>query len=456
MICVPLVILLRYIGGNPSINQKADYRENLSKDITYELENEEFRGRSKDGRKEVFSRDRKLTLKNLIVLIIIFKSSIQRELDRFFKSVSNSDFNIREVTKGAFTQARAKLNPWTFERLNQVAVKSFYNQAEYYVWYGMRTLAVDGTRLVLPNHPSVIEEFGQHHFGPNADSPRSLALGSMLYDVLNQITIDSKLAPYSSSERDLLMDHLENIKAGDLLLLDRGYPCFWLLFLLKAKGIEFCVRLKEDWWLKVKDFTESQEKEGVVTFTLPKKDRNKLAAFPHMLDNPITCRLIKVELPNGDKEILCTSLIEKKYEHEEFEQLYQYRWNEEEAYKLLKSRVEIENFSGKTARAVKQDFHAKVFLMTLCAAYAHPIEEKVTEEYKADVQRKHEQKINKTNAISMTQDIMIGMIIKKQFVIALEAFDKIVEKTREIIRPGRRFPRKKIPKRPYHMNYKRL
>ena len=210
-----LVILLRYIGGNPSINQRADYRENLSKDIAYELEKEEFRGRSKDGRKEVFSRDRKLTLKNLIILIIIFKSSIQRELDRFFKSVSNSDFNIREVTKGAFTQARAKLNPWAFERLNQVAVKSFYNQAEYYVWYGMRTLAVDGTRLVLPNHPSVIEEFGQHHFGPNADSPRSLALGSMLYDVLNQITIDSKLAPYTSSERDLLMEHLDKYKSRE-------------------------------------------------------------------------------------------------------------------------------------------------------------------------------------------------------------------------------------------------
>jgi hypothetical protein len=54
---------------------------------------------------------------------------------------------------------------------------------------------------------------------------------------------------------------------------------------------------------------------------------------------------------------------------------------------LLKSRVELEDFSGKTARAVKQDFFAKVFLMTLCAAYAHPIEEKVVAEYRADEKR---------------------------------------------------------------------
>jgi hypothetical protein len=389
--------------------------------------------------------------------VLKFKSSIQRELDRFYKEVTQSDFNIRAVTKGAFTQARAKLNPWAFKRLNEVAVNSFYNGAEYYVWHNMRLLAVDGTRLVLPNHPTVAEEFGVHQFGPKADSPRSLAMGSLLYDVLNLITLDSQIAPYASSERDLLMQHLDQVKPGDLLLLDRGYPSFWLLFLMKAKGIEFCVRLKENWWLKVKDFTESDEKERIVTFTLPKKDRAKLKDFPNMLDTEITCRLIKVELENGEKEVLCTSLTDnKKYLYQEFEQLYHYRWNEEEAYKLLKSRIELEDFSGKTAKAVKQDFHAKVFLMTLCAAYAHPIEEKVIKEYQADQNRKYDQKINRTNALATTMDMLVPTFIRKEYRAALQAFDILVEKTREIVRPGRSNQRNKKPKKPYSMNYKRL
>jgi hypothetical protein len=398
-----------------------------------------------------------LPIKTLILLVLKFKSSIQRELDRFYKEVMQSDFNIRAVTKGAFTQARAKLNPWAFKRLNEVAVNSFYEGAEYYVWHNMRLLAVDGTRLVLPNHPTVAEEFGVHQFGPKADSPRSLAMGSLLYDVLNLVTLDSQIAPYASSERDLLMQHLDQVKPGDLLLLDRGYPSFWLLFLMKAKGIGFCVRLKEDWWLKVKDFTKSSEKERIVTFTLPKKDRAKLKDFPHMLDAEITCRLIKVELENGEKEVLCTSLTDAEtYPYEEFEQLYHYRWNEEEAYKLLKSRIELEAFSGKTARAVKQDFHARVFLMTLCAAYAHPIEEKVIKEYKAGQNRKHDQKINRTNALSTTMDMLVPTFIRKEYRAALQAFDELVEKTREIIRPGRSNPRNKKPKKPYSMNYKRL
>jgi len=386
-----------------------------------------------------------------------FKSSIQRELDRFYKDVSQSDFNIRKVTKGAFTQARAKLNPWAFTRLNEVAVNTFYDEAEYYVWHQMRLLAVDGTRMVLPNHPSVIEEFGVHKFGPKAESARSLAMGSLLYDPLNMLTIDSQIAPYASSERDLLMKHLDKVNSGDMLLLDRGYPCFWLLFMLKARGIEFCVRLKDNWWLKVKDFTNSSDKERIVTFSLPKKDRAKLKDYPHLQDTEITCRLIKVELENGEKEILCTSLTDSEaYPHSDFEQLYHYRWNEEEAYKLLKNRVEIENFSGKTARAVKQDFHAKVFLMTLCAAYAHPIEEKVIAEYKADKDRKYGQKINRTNALANTMDILVPAFVRKKYKESLEAFDELVGQTREIVRPGRSNPRNKKPKKLYSMNYKRL
>lgn len=88
----------------------------------------------------------------------------------------------------------------------------------------MRTLSVDGSRLVLPNHKTVKEELGVHKFGPKADSDRSLALCSVLYDVINLIAADSEIAPYTSSERDLLYQHLEFTKENDLPLLDREYP----------------------------------------------------------------------------------------------------------------------------------------------------------------------------------------------------------------------------------------
>jgi hypothetical protein len=386
-----------------------------------------------------------------------FKSAIQRDLDCFFKELQSQDFNIRTVTKSAFTKARAKLNPWGFKRLNEVAVNTFYEQAPYHKWHDRRVLAVDGSRLMLPNHPTIIEEFGQQEFGPKADSKRSMAIGSVLYDCLNYLCLDSDLAPFDGSERDLLLNHLQHIEAGDLLLLDRGYPCFWLLFLLKAKKIDFCVRLKDNWWLEVNEFQQSTETERIVEFSLPKKDKDKLSEYPDFQNTTIKCRLVKVILENGQTETLCTSLMDQvEFKHEVFKELYGYRWNEEEGYKLLKSRIEVERFSGKTALSVKQDFHSKILLMTLTAAFAHPIEEKVRAEFKADDHRKHNQKINRTNALAIMRENSISLFLKEIIEKAIASFDKIVYRTREIIREGRSFPRKHKPKKRYSPNYKPL
>ena len=385
------------------------------------------------------------------------RSSIQRDLDRFFKELSSEDFNIRKVTKGAFTKARAKLNPWGFKRLNEVAVNTFYENAPYHKWHNKRILGVDGTRLMLPNHPTVVAEFGQQAFGPKADSKRSMAIGSVLYDCLNQLCLDSDLAPFEGSERDLLLNHLPYIKEGDILLLDRGYPCFWLLFLLNAKKIDFCVRLKDDWWLSVNEFVKSNDKERIVEFSLPKKDREKLSEYPEFHDGTIKCRLVKVVLDTGETEILCTSLTDtKEFKHEVFKELYGFRWNQEECYKLLKSRIEVERFSGKTALSVWQDFHAKILLMTLTATFAHPIEEKVRAEFKADQNRKHSQKINRTNALSVVREGLISLFFKEIISKVIQSFDEIIYKTRELIRPGRSFPRNHKVKKRYSANYKPL
>ena len=113
-------------------------------------------------------------------------------------------------------------------------------------------------------------------------------------------------------------------------------------------------------------------------------------------------------------------------------------------------------FAGKTAKAVRQDFFAKVFLQTLTGAYAHPVAEKLKQVFKVGKTRKFSQQINRTNAVSATQDIMIAVLIHKQYLKALNAFDKIVFATREIIRHGRSNPRKKKSKKLYSLNYKCL
>lgn len=65
-------------------------------------------------------------------------------------------------------------------------------------------------------------------------------------------------------------------------------------------------------------------------------------------------------------EVLLTSLLDQTtYLTTDFGWLYSLRWGEETFYDLIKNRLTLENFSGKTVEAVKQDFYATIYLSGL-------------------------------------------------------------------------------------------
>jgi hypothetical protein len=54
----------------------------------------------------------------------------------------------------------------------------------------------------------------------------------------------------------------------------------------------------------VRKFSGSDQIDGQVVFTLPKKDKRMLADYPEFQETTITCRLMKITLDNGETEIL--------------------------------------------------------------------------------------------------------------------------------------------------------
>ena len=58
----------------------------------------------------------------------------------------------------------------------------------------------------------------------------------------------------------------------------------------------------------VREFKASGQKDCIVEFELPKRDRYYLEDYPEIRDQKLRCRLVSVDLENGEKEILCTSL----------------------------------------------------------------------------------------------------------------------------------------------------
>ena len=389
------------------------------------------------------------------------KTGLQREMDAFFKETEEEAFNIRRITKSGFSQSRKNLAPEAFLELNNLIVQDFYKEVAFLGYKNHRVLAVDGGFLNLPNHESIREEFGTRGMGRGRlrGLKKSMCLLSMLYDPANYMTLDVQSDHMDGSELQLLLRHLEKVEKDDILLLDRGYPSRYLFSALESKGIQYVVRMKPN-WVPVKKFLKSRKQDMTVTMEVPDGDYEKYRQqFPTM-KKTVKCRLVKIKDESGEVQVLCTSLLDNaKYKLEELGELYQLRWGIEEGYKMYKARVQVEAFSGKTATAVKQDIYAKVMMMSLCAALAFPIEDKVVKEYQDAKKKgkvKHGQKINRTYAYWTTKGMLIAMFIKKKIKQALSVFDSQVESNTELDRPGRKSPRKKKPPRHYHMTYKDL
>ncbi len=88
--------------------------------------------------------------------------------------------------------------------------------------------AVDGSTLRLHEADELKEYFGGQKGG---DDMIPMARLSSSFDVMNGLTTDLQIAPYSSSERDLAAMHLMKSKPNDLMIYDRGYPAFWFFAL---------------------------------------------------------------------------------------------------------------------------------------------------------------------------------------------------------------------------------
>ena len=171
---------------------------------------------------------------------------------------------------------------------------------------------------------------------------------------------------------------------------------------------------------------------------------------------PLKLRLIRIELDNGETEILITSLIDRNaYPYELFSELYHERWPVEEDYKAMKHRLEVENFSGNYVLSVYQDFHAKVFSKNLTHILSQPIKGIIERNSR---HKKYTDQVNFTQALSKMKDTIVLLFnrSKDAVLVLISKLHKIFIQTTEPIRPGRKYERNhKHYKREYHMCYKR-
>jgi hypothetical protein len=383
----------------------------------------------------------------VLFLLNLVKRSLQDELDSFFKMEQETQFARRVVSKSAFCQARRKLKAEAFSELNAVQVMHFYEHFPVQTWYGWRLLAIDGSTAELPATPAIIAHFGLWGATP-------LARVSQLFDVLNKVTLEAWIGPKSDSERQCAARHFSHLQPNDLLLLDRGYPAFWLFVQICLTGAAFCARMPLGLWNVVDAFVASGQREQIVTLQ-PGTQARQACQVRDLPATPLQVRLLRIVLDSGQIEVLATSLLDTTtFPYARFKELYHQRWPVEEDYKVIKLRAEVENWSGKIPLTIFQDFHAKVFTTNLTAILAHPAQAEVTRQSQT---KRYRYQVNFAHTLSWMKDTVVLLLRQPGHTELLAALWDTMIHTIEPIRPGRKFPRPKGPRRKrFSMTYKSL
>jgi len=416
------------------------------------MDEEAFVSDHKEGDKS-FSRDRFFTFRVLLCFLMTnLQKGIQREIALFADATALDGGSIPEVSKAAFSKARNKLKHTAFIALSDIVLDEFYNSDLVQLWRGYRIIGIDGSTAELPNSDEIKYKYG---IFKHRDDGKAICMGRMLmvYDTLNHMTLAGSIDKMEESEISMLWKCLPelDLKKNDLLVFDRYYAAHLLFFYLEKRGVQFCLRMKKNWWKVVESFYNSGQTSTVVTLELPRKDRAQ-AADLGITKTSLRCRLTRVELDGGETEILLTSLVnEEIFSVADTKELYGLRWPVEDAYKTFKHKVCIENFSGKSARSVLQDFYVKTFIMNLTAVAVRPINEALK---KPSVKVKYTYQVNLIEAIATMKRAVVSFFITKQIGKALKRLFERMSNITEPIRPGRKFKRKHLPKRKHHMNYK--
>lgn len=413
-----------------------------------------FKNRSKD-----FTRSCLLTLPVVASFIInLMRKSLQVNLNHLSEFLT-----IKIISKQAFSAARLKLRPEAFIELNQTLIDEFYTDNEYKTLFDRRIIAVDGSTLQLPKSQEIIDKYGVCK-SQGASMP--MARISYAYDVLNDLTIDAIIAPFNSAERHMAVQHVKNIseinsskRIQDLYIEDRGYPSVPLFFFYAQMNKDFLIRCTPLFINEVRQAIRDNSKDNIVTLSAKKLNSDQKAELRKFVPNmdwnrEIQLRILIIPLANGESEILVTTLCDQlKYRYEMFKEFYFMRWGTEENYKFHKCRAEIENFSGISVTAIKQDFYATIFTANVRSLIAAEAFEELQKEG-LNKTKKYEYKINKNVSLGSLKDKIIKALLSPN--VNLEDFcSELKEQMKKSIiptKPNRKYLRRREGNKKYPMN----
>lgn len=321
-------------------------------------------------RQRIFNTER--TMSALMQLSAVGDGSYLRVLNSMAKSLGWR----RTPTPGALSQSRGKV-PMTTTRDLWSAVRdaalSRMGGAMTQV-AGLRVVAIDGTRVVVPDHPEAASRFGRPGWKEGAKKPLPQALVVLGFDVFSRMPLGASLLRYDGSERVGAMAMTELLGPGTLAVMDRGFVGKALLRHFVESGGDVVLRMttsEANSWDCVYAFLKTKETEATVDLVLPARDG--------VTEGPrtIRVRLVRRAFARGrprkgqkrDTMVLLTTVTDAaRLPTEQVVSLYAERWGIETLFRELKTVINLERFHSRSPDRICQEIYAALIWLTFAAA----------------------------------------------------------------------------------------
>ncbi len=143
--------------------------------------------------------------------------------------------------------------------------------------------------------------------------------------------------------------------------MDRGFAAYELWAEFVAQRRQFVCRCPRSHFSANQLFADDQAGRSVGGHAEP-SPKSRRPSATRACPATLTLRLVTVRLATGELEVLAATSWTKRFSHGGPGNSCHHRWGIETYYGLVKGRLDLENFSGLSAEAVRQDVQATVFI----------------------------------------------------------------------------------------------
>jgi hypothetical protein len=397
---------------------------------------------------------RKRVIDSLLLMFLIFRLVLSKNSQGYGTTISEFWHNCHRmkfplpqkqpISASSFAAARKKLDENIFRVLNQRIIEACDEEGSApYHWFNHRLFAVDGSKLNLPRE---LIDSGYRTPSDEAHYPQGLL--SCLYQLKSKIPYDFDLASHAN-ERRCALAHLKTLMSGDVVVYDRGYFSYALLYYHVQSGVHPVFRLQQNTFKEIDAFRSSQQTDQVITL-LPSADtqRDIRKQYPAIGFVPLPIRLVKYALA-GHTYCIGTTLMDRQYTREALRDVYHARWGIEELYKVSKHMIEVDDFHGRSERAVKQELFAHFVLITmsrLCSNESEKLLVNLLNSTHQETDGESKIRVNFKNALAtVSRHLETIMFVSARCIKnVMEDMVYSISRYRQKTRPGRSYVRKSL------------